>query len=140
MYWNNVDPSSTPSCGLSITSELQFIAWLISYLIAFLRNTNLRYALWCRTIYDSTVTQQNAATQGGVICVVVFWLQSSFSQLGNSGNSAISIKAKYLTSVKMYVERKVFQKVSQDHLVPIVSSAAGLAPIFLLSCYLLRSC
>ena len=32
----------------------------------------------------------------------------SFFQLGNSGNSAISVKGKGFTDVKMYVERKVF--------------------------------
>ena len=36
--------------------------------------------------------------------------QSSYSQLGNSGNSAISIKSKGLTNIKMYVEGKIFQK------------------------------
>ena len=35
---------------------------------------------------------------------------SSFSQLGNSGISAISVKGKGLTNVKMYVERKVFSR------------------------------
>ena len=39
-------------------------------------------------------------------------MDSSFSQFGNSGNSAISVKGKGLPNVKMYVERKVFfQKV-----------------------------
>ena len=37
-------------------------------------------------------------------------LHSSFSQLDNSGSSAISVKGKGLTNVKMYVERKVFSK------------------------------
>ena len=33
-----------------------------------------------------------------------------FSQLGNSGNSAVSAKGKDLTNIKMYLERKVFSK------------------------------
>ena len=37
-------------------------------------------------------------------------IYSSFSQLGNSGNSAISVKGKGLANIKMYVERKVFSK------------------------------
>ena len=39
-------------------------------------------------------------------------LYSTFSQLGNSGNSAISVKGKGLTNVKIkiYVERNVFSK------------------------------
>ena len=37
-------------------------------------------------------------------------LQSSFSQLGNSGNSTISVKGKGLTNVQMCVERKAFSK------------------------------
>ena len=36
--------------------------------------------------------------------------QSSFSELYNSGNSAITVKGKGLTNVKMYVERNIFSK------------------------------
>ena len=36
------------------------------------------------------------------------WDESSFYQLGNSGNTAISVKGKGITNVKMYVERKDF--------------------------------
>ena len=32
-------------------------------------------------------------------------IQSSFSHLGNSGNSAISVKGKALTNVKIFFER-----------------------------------
>ena len=38
-------------------------------------------------------------------------LYSSFSQLGNSGNSAISVKGKGLTNAKIYLERKDSSKV-----------------------------
>ena len=38
-----------------------------------------------------------------------------FSQLGNSGNSATSVKGKCLTNVKMYVEREFFQKVKFNY-------------------------
>ena len=38
-------------------------------------------------------------------------LQSSFSQLGNSGNSAISVKGKGLPNAKIYLERKNSWKV-----------------------------
>ena len=50
-----------------------------------------------------------------------YWLkplnqqQSSFSQLGNSDNSAISVKGKDLTYVKMYVEKPTFQKVKFNY-------------------------
>ena len=50
-----------------------------------------------------------------------------------SDNSAISVKGKGLTNVKMYVERKEFSKgkiLLQGHQGPSVSSAAGLALIF----------
>ena len=33
-------------------------------------------------------------------------IYSSFSQLGNSGNSAISVNSKGLTNAKIYLERK----------------------------------
>ena len=35
---------------------------------------------------------------------------SSFSQLGNFGNYALSVRGKGITNVKMYEERKVFSK------------------------------
>ena len=36
---------------------------------------------------------------------------SSFSQLGNSGNSAISVKGKGLTKAKIYLKRKDSSKI-----------------------------
>ena len=38
-------------------------------------------------------------------------LYLSFSQLGNSGNSAISVKDKGSTNAKMYLKRNYFSKV-----------------------------
>ena len=49
---------------------------------------------------------------------------SNFSQLDNSSNSAISVKSKGLTNIKMYVERSFFSKVTchfqQSSWIPIV--------------------
>ena len=65
-----------------------------------------------------------------------FWIHSSFSQLDNSGSSAISIKSKGLTNVKIYVERTVFfKRLNLITRPPITSSAAGLALFFLLTYY-----
>ena len=38
-------------------------------------------------------------------------MHSSFFQLGNSGNSAISVKGKGLTNAKIYLEKKDYSKV-----------------------------
>ena len=35
--------------------------------------------LWCRTIYDIALTQQNAATQGGIITARQSWGKVMFS-------------------------------------------------------------
>ena len=45
------------------------------------------------------------------VCICVNVQHSSFSQLGNSGNSAISVKGKGLTNAKIYLERKNSSKV-----------------------------
>ena len=37
-------------------------------------------------------------------------IDPSFSHLGNSGNTVISVKGKGLTNIKIYVERKVLSK------------------------------
>ena len=43
-----------------------------------------------------------------MVCVWLYnQLQSGFSQLGNSGNSAISFKGEGSTNIKMYVERNL---------------------------------
>ena len=67
--------------------------------------------------------------------------QASFSQLGNSGNSAISVKGKGLTNAKIYLERNFFSKVQiefQGHQVPNDNSAADLALIFFINILFLR--
>ena len=48
--------------------------------------------------------------EGRTDLALLVFLYSSFSQLGNSGKSAISVSGKGLTNVKKYVERKVFSK------------------------------
>ena len=70
-----------------------------------------------------------------------FQQDSSFSQLGNSGNSAISVKGKGLTNAKSYLERKDSSKVKillQGHQVPNVNSAPDLALIFFINVLYLR--
>ena len=47
--------------------------------------------------------------------LVILDSQSSFSHLGNSGNSAIFGNGKSLTNVKIYFERKVFKKIKFNY-------------------------
>ena len=42
-------------------------------------------------------------------------MHSSFFQLGNSGNSAISVKGKGLTNAKIYLEKKILQKLKFNY-------------------------
>ena len=67
-------------------------------------------------------------------------LHSSFSERGNSDNSAISVKGKGLTNHNMYAGRKVFKgKISlQEHQIPCTSSAAGSALLLSIMHYFLR--
>ena len=60
---------------------------------------------------DSNFVQKCQKCQICVIYENLECMHSSYSQLGKSGNSAISVKGKGLTNAKIYLEKKDSSKV-----------------------------